>query len=91
MADLCEMVGVERGHSETVRRYLNAFRASGLVRVVAWQRWNSPVYEWQAPFALEDAPQPPKPAPRVKVTQPELNAEQAATMLRFGEVAGMKP
>jgi hypothetical protein len=50
-------------HSRIARRYIDQFKASGLVRIGGWKTVpiRAPIYEWQSvPFALPDV-EPPVP------------------------------
>ena len=68
LKSLCLMLGVRERSTTLPRRYVQAYRAQGLVYIHSWWRNQYPVYSWQPhPWALPDVPQPPNRPEREKL------------------------
>lgn len=59
LMDLCIALGLRERSTDRPRKYIDAFRAAGLVYVHSWRRNQSELWAWQpSPHFLPDAPRP---------------------------------
>lgn len=77
---VCLAIGLDGHHTAHIRRYVEAFRAVGLVYISGWTNQRYPVYSWQpSPFHYPDLAQPAR-----KNNPPKNQKPTRPALIRFG-------
>jgi hypothetical protein len=86
---LCEMVGVDDSHACDVLKYVDQFKASGLVHVQGWSKYRRPIYAWcNVPFEKPDVPPPPSDSPHVGLRRSFEYEGERKTLAQLAAMAG---
>lgn len=89
MKTLAATFGIDPKHAGNFNKYIDGFKAVGVIYVHHYTNVNSPWYMWQPdePFGVPDAPRPEKRMGSDKVINPRLLYSYEGEMLTLSEIA----